>query len=515
MSNYSSSEKKPSPEQPSDSEQHALTVRNKSVPQTALNIASKSARNVKVWIREEKYSTYLDKAVDWADSAADFMCKKEGNDNRDEVMQMARSPIVFGMWVAIIFFGFFGLWAAFAPLDSAAIARGTVVVDSSKKTIQHLEGGIIEDILVKDGDVVEAGQPLVRLSPTAAKARQDTLVTQLRAAQALEARLIAERDGQNSISFPEELLQHQSNPEVKKLMDTQQKLFTVRRNDVEGKIKVLQQRIAQLQDQIQGVTAQANAAKAQMGYIRDEIAVVKKLLEQGDANRPRLLLLERTEAQLRGSQGQYLAEAAKAKQTITEAELEILNTKNTRLNEVVRDLRDTQVGVADLQEKVRASTDVAQRLVITAPVAGMVNGLAYHTVGGVIPPGGPIMDIVPQNDKLVIDAQVSPQDIDIVHVGLKARVRLTAFKARTTPILEGKVVKLSADRFVDKASGASYYVARVEIEKKALDKLTKIKHADLYPGMPADVLIVVGTRTFLHYLFSPITDTFNHAFREV
>lgn len=493
---------------------NALTLRSKSTP-ASRNIAEKSARHVKIWLKEEKYGVYLDKAVNWADSAADFMCRKEGNDNRDEVMHMARSPIVFGIWIMVIFFGVFGIWAAFAPLDSAAIARGTVVVDSSKKTIQHLEGGIIKEILVRDGDQVEIGQPLIRLSSTAAKSRQDTLVTQFRATKALEARLIAERDNSPTIAFSTDLLQNQSNPDVQELLDTQRKLFAIRKDEVEGKINVLKQRIAQFNDQIQGVTSQASAAKRQTGYIRDEIAVVEKLLQKGDANRPRLLLLQRTESQLQGAQGQYLAEAAKARQSITEAQLEILNTRNARLNEVVKELRDTQVNAADLQEKVKASTDISERLVISSSAKGTVNGLVYHTVGGVIPPGGTVMDIVPQDDKLVIDAQVSPMDIDIVHVGLKARVRLTAFKTRTTPILEGKVVKLSADKFVDKGSNASYYVARVEIDKTAMDKLTKIKHTDLYPGMPADVLIIVGTRTLLHYLFSPITDTFNHAFREV
>lgn len=489
-----------------DNQSSALTIRPRSVPQ--------AAKSVKLWLKEGKYETYLAKAVGWTDSAADFMCKQEGNDNRDAVMQSARSPIVFGIWVMIIFFGFFGLWAAFAPLDSAAIARGTVVVDSSKRTIQHLEGGIIQEILVREGDKVEAGQPLIKLSPTAAKSRQDTLIAQYLATRALEARLIAERDGLKEVAFSEELVNGASDPEIKKTMDSQARLFNTRRGDLEGKVNVLNQRIAQFNNQIRGLKAQAEAARSQNSFIKEELSIVKKLLEKGDANRPRLLALQRNEAQLQGLQGQYLAEAAKVQQSITEAEMEIINARNARLNDVVKELRDTQVNAADLQEKVRASKDVVNRIVITSPVAGIVNGLVYHTVGGVIAPGGAIMDIVPQNDKLVIDAQVSPHDIDVVHIGLKARVRLGAFKARTTPILEGKVVKLSADKFVDKASNNSYYVARVEIDQKDLAKLTKIKHADLYPGMTADVLIVVGTRTFLSYLFDPITDTFNHAFRE-
>lgn len=505
-----SSQQNQSPERDNDNTSGALAVRPKSVPRAMKN----STESVKLWLKEGKYETYLAKAVSWTDSAADFMCRKEGNDNRDAVMQSARSPIVFGIWVMLIFFGFFGVWAALAPLNSAAIARGTVVVDSSKRTIQHLEGGIIQEILVRDGDKVEAGQPLIKLSPTAAKAKQDTLVAQYLATKALEARLLAERDGLSEVVFSEELLNSKSDLEVQKTMDAQVRLFTTRKDELEGKINVLNQRIAQLNNQIRGLKSQAEAARSQNGYIKEELVIVRKLLEKGDANRPRLLALQRTEAQLQGQQGQYQAEAARAQQSITEAELEIINAKNARLNEVAKELRDTQVNVADLQEKVRASKDVVDRIVITSPVVGVVNGMLYHTVGGVIAPGAAIMDIVPQNDKLVIDAQVLPMDIDIVHVGLKARVKLNAFKSRSAPILEGKVVKISADKFVDKGSNNSYYLARVEIDQKDLARFMKVEQSDLYPGMSADVLIVVGTRTFLKYLFDPITDTFNHAFRE-
>lgn len=493
---------------------NALKIVSKIRPQ-AVSVINKTRNNVRLWcdtvIKEEKYGPHLSKVVYYIDRSTDFMTNTKGDENRDEVMQFARPSIVFGIWTLIIVFGFFGLWGALAPLDSAAVARGTIVLDSNKKTIQHLEGGIIKEILVREGDKVVAGQPLMRLSETAANARQDTLVAQLRAALALEARLIAERDNSDQLAFDKDLIDHQTDPEVAKTIDSQTRLFVSRKDEINGKINILNQRKAQANDQIVGLTAQEAAARSQLRLIRDEVETVNTLLKSGNANRPRLLALQRREAELRGIQGQYQSEIAKTKQNITETELQIINTRNEMVNSVMKELREVQVTIADLREKVKASSDIRDRLVIASPHAGIVTGLVYHTVGGVIAPGTSIMDIVPQDDKLVIDAQVAPQDIDVVHAGLKARIRLTAFRARTTPIIEGKVVNVSADKFVDKASNQSYYVARVEIDK---DMLHKLNHVELYPGMPADVLIVTGSRTFLHYLMGPITDTFNHAFRE-
>lgn len=493
---------------------NALKIVSKLKPQ-AVSVIKKTKNNVREWcdtvVKEERYGPHLSKVVYYIDRSTDYMTNNKSDENRDEVMHFTRPSIVFGIWTIIIVFGFFGLWAAFAPLDSAAVARGTIVNDSNKKTIQHLEGGIIKEILVREGDTVTAGQPLIRLSETAAKARQDTLVSQLRASLALEARLIAERDSRETIEFDKDLLDNQNNPEVAKIIDSQTRLFNARKEEINGKVGILNQRTAQFNDQITGLTAQEAATRSQMALIKDEVNTVSILLKSGNANRPRLLALQRREAELRGIQGQYLSEVAKTKQSITENDLQIINTRNEMLNNVMKELRETQVTLADLREKVKASSDIQERLEIVSPQPGIVNGLMYHTVGGVISPGTPIMDIIPQNDDLVIDAQVSPQDIDVVHAGLDARVRLTAFRARTTPIIEGKVVNVSADKFTDKATNQSYYVARVKINPDMLHKLEGVK---LYPGMPADVLIITGSRTFLHYLMGPITDTMRHSFRE-
>lgn len=462
-------------------------------------------------VTEQKLGPYAAKGLSWVDRSIAFMLSSETTPQRDEVMQWARPPIVFGGWVILITFGVFGLWAALFPIDSAAVARGVVVVESNKKTIQHLEGGVIAQIYVKEGDQVELGQPLIRLSEKVAKSHYDSFLAQLRASTALEARLVAERDDLEQIVFPKDLTDNLDNTEVRKLVETQKKLFFTRKAALEGKIDVLKQRIGQLHDEINSLAAQEQSAKGQLSLIREEIVVVRKLMATGDALKTRLLALQRKEAELKGGQEAYLAQIAKAKQGITEAELEIMNAKTAMLNETVRELRDTQVLIADLQERVKAAEDILDRLIITSPQRGTVNNLAYHTVGGVITPGTVIMDIIPQDDKLVIEAQILPQDIDVVHQNLPARIRLTAFKSRTTPVIEGKVTTISADRIIDKATNVPFYKARITLNPEMFSKL---KDIDLYPGMPADVLIITGSRTFLQYLFNPITDSFRQAFRE-
>lgn len=440
-----------------------------------------------------------------------YVAVREDIDQENPLM-VARAPVLFGFWVLFVVFGIFGTWATFAPLDSAAIAQGSVILDSSKKTIQHLEGGIISEILVREGSVVEKDQPLIRLSETAARASRDLVHGQLLAFKAAEGRLIAERDGKDILEFDSSLDEFDDNPDKEKILDAQQQLFKSRKKAYSGKIDILNQRVAQFNDEIKGLSAQAESVRNQRKLIGEEIEVVNKLLEQRNAVRPRLLALQRKAEELDGNRGEYLARVAKAKQHITETKLEIIQIKNTLLNEVAAELRDTQAQIADLEERLRASSDVLERIVVVAPQSGIVNNLQYHTVGGVVSPGAPILDIIPQDDRLVIEAQVKPQDIDIVHEGLTARVRLTAFKTRRVPVLEGQVINVSADRLVDQNTGIAFYLARVVIEDDQFEQLEE--EIELYPGMPADVMIQTGSSTFLRYLISPITDSFRKAFRE-
>lgn len=425
---------------------------------------------------------------------------------------LARPTILFGVSAVAVIFGIIVFWSAVAPLDSAAVATGSVILDSNKKTIQHLEGGIVDQIYVREGEFVEKNQPLIRLDETAAKSRYDLLKSQFVTFKTAEARLLAERDKRDDVTFSKELLAlEDKNSIVGENLDSQRRLFESRRRNVEGKTSVLLQKIEQSRREIQGLKAQQASVEQQVRLIRDELAGVRKLYASQNVSIQRLKGLEREEANLTGQRGEYVAMISRAEQAIAEANIEILNLKNDFEKEVVEELRETQTQLADLEERIRASADQFQRIVIAAPLAGTITDLKVHTVGGVISPGEKIADIVPQDDKLVIEAKVQPQDIDVVHAELVARVRLSAYKTRNVPPLDGVVRHVSADRFTDDRTGQTYYLARIEVDESELKRLQDVK---LYPGMPTEVLIVTGERTLLSYLFSPISDSFNKAFRE-
>ena len=426
---------------------------------------------------------------------------------------IARTSIVFGMFTLILLFGILGLWSVLAPIDSAAIASGKVALDSNKKTIQHLEGGIVEEILVTEGMHVKRGQPLVRLDDTAAKARMDLYRGQFIAARATEARLIAERDGTESVSFSDALLRiEKEDEEVAANLDSQRRLFKSRKESVQGQIDVLGQQIKQRGEEINGLEKQIKSADDQIDLLNEEIDVVRMLLEKGNAVKPRLLSLERNAAQIEGQRGEQQSMIARAEQSINEAKIQMFNVKTEMLNQVVQELKNTQVELSDLEEKLRTAEDVVNRIVVEAPISGEITGLAVHTKGGVIAPGERLMDIVPFDDKLIVEARVSPQDIDIVRPGLIARVRLLAYKVRNVPPVEGTVAIISADRFEDDRTGETYYIARVEIPEEQLTALGE--DIVLTPGMPTEVLIVTGSRSLFSYLMSPISDSFNRSFRE-
>ncbi len=427
----------------------------------------------------------------------------------------ARGAIITGMWSVILIFGIFGAWAAFAPLYSAAVSSGHVVLDSNRKTIQHLEGGIVKKIYVKEGDKVKKDQPLVALDATTTKARLDIFVAQSINSRAAEARLKAERDGDETITFPKDMLEKQDTDKlIDENIDAQTRLFKSRRESLDGRTAVLKQKIEQMKKEIDGMTSQEKSAKNQLDLLQEEIGAVKKLLAQGNASKPRLLALEREYANIQGRRGEYLANMARAQQQISEAEIQIINLQSDFQNEVLKELKEMQTQNADLDEKIRASADAVMRITIHSPISGVVTGLKVHTIGGVIAPGAAIMDIVPQNDKLIIETKVQLQDIDVVHTGLLARVRLTAYKTRKVPTIDGSVVNVSADSFTNEHTGEQYYIARVEIDSDELDKLDELDNVKLYPGMPAEVQIITGRRTFLSYLLTPITDSVNNALRE-
>ncbi|MEZ5934784.1 MAG: HlyD family type I secretion periplasmic adaptor subunit [Alphaproteobacteria bacterium] len=421
-------------------------------------------------------------------------------------------PVFWGVAILLVFLGGFGSWAAHAPLSSAIVAPGSVAVETKRKTVQHLEGGIVRRILVREGEHVTAGRPLVELDITQAQAAWQIKHGQLMAERALEARLIAERDGLERIVFPPDLsATGQTGAAARTAMAGQTSIFHARLAALDGQRQILTERIAQLRSEIVGLEAQLQAIRAQQRLIRAEIADVQALVDRGLERRPRLLALERSQAELAGRLGEGQSAIAKARQAIGETALQIIDLGNRRAEEVVAELGDAQAKIADLREQVTATEDVLQRRSILAPVSGSVVNLQTVTAGGIATPGAALMEIVPEDDKLTIQAKIRLTDIDSVRPGLAAKIRLIAFKAWLTPTLSGKLTYVSADSLVDERSGDAYYDARITVARQDPKQL---EYIGLYPGMPVQVLITTGARPLLTYLLQPLLDSAARAFRE-
>jgi HlyD family type I secretion membrane fusion protein len=417
-----------------------------------------------------------------------------------------------GLLIIVLFFGGFGAWAGLAPLASSAVAVGAVRVEGNRKTVQHLEGGIIQELLVKEGDVVQRDQVLVRLDRTAAQSRFETVRHQYDLLKASEARLLAEQAGSDRLIFPQELQDRRDEPRIATLLGGQERIFATRRQSYRGQNEILKARIDQLRSQAGGLAAQQASAERQLELIRKEQATVADLVRKGLEREPRLLDLQRRAAALEGSRAEAMAEIARVQQTVGETELRILSLNDEQAEKVAAELKDTQADLAKAEEELGAAADVLRRREIRAPLAGTVLGMKYFTPGGVISPGTPILDIVPADDRLLVEAQLSPLDIDVVRPGLLAEIRLSAYKQRRMPILDGRLIQVSADRLVNEKDGSAYYKALIEVDTRELAALEE--PVELYPGMPADVMIKVGERTFFDYLTSPIHDSFTRAFHE-
>jgi HlyD family secretion protein len=422
-----------------------------------------------------------------------------------------RRLALFGAALIAVFIVGFGAWSAVAPLKSAALASGVVAVESNRKTIQHLESGIIDAILVHDGDTVAAGQPLIRLDSTRARTDLAALQSQFWDALAGEARLVAQRDGRDRIDFPDDLLARVDDPVLARVMAGQRGIFDTRRSSLRSKTAVIRRRIAETDEEINGLKAQVAAAEQQGAILHEQIEVMRPLVARGLEAKPQILSLQRNFAQVEGQRGTALAQIARAKQSIAEAEIEILNLDNDARKQTADELRDTQQKIHELREKVEAATDVMTRTVVRAPEAGVVTDLRVHTPGGVVNAGDPLMDLVPERDRLIVEGRVKPQDIDVVHVGLAAEVRLLPYKQRRTPSIDGRVIYVSADRLVDKSSNQPYYAAKVRVDEQ---ELARLKGVEMVPGMPSEVMIETGETTVALYALAPILDSFHRAFRE-
>jgi len=422
-----------------------------------------------------------------------------------------RRSVLVGTTIILIFFGIFGAWAVFAPLDSAAIASGKLAVENNRKVVQHLEGGIVKEILVRDGEAVKTGQPLIRLVSIQPRAQLQLIRGQRNALLARAARLRAERDGNVGLSFPEELTAQGDDSRVQETMLGQLNIFAARRDAIEGKRQILGQRVAQFREEIAGIEAQIWSADEQLVLIEDELTGLQTLFAKGLTPKSRILELQQRKAEIQGERGQNLSAIARAKQNITEAEIRIFELRTEQVSEVVSELREVEIELLAVQERLGSAEDVQRRTDVVSPADGVIVDMQITNVGAVIQPGERLLDVVPGNEKLVIDARVAPTDIDVVYPGLPAQVRLVAFNQRITPTVEGAVTSVSADSLIDEATGESYFTARIEIsnpDDPTLDGLV------LLPGMPAEVLIRTGERTLLQYLLSPVQQSFTRSLTE-
>ena len=422
-----------------------------------------------------------------------------------------RRSMTVGLVIVGVFVGGFGTWAAVAPLESAAIAPGIIGVSTERRTVQHLEGGIVAEILVADGDRVDAGQTLIVLDDTTPRAALDLLEGQHRSLAALNARLEAERDNRPAIRWPDWLagaaLDDAGAAEV---MATQERIFQARAVSLANQRNIHRRRIEQLREESAGLEGELAAQDRRRALLAEELEGVRELVERGLEPRPRLLAMERAETEIVGDRVRNQARIASIEQTIDETRLVIDELGNVRLAEVVAELREVETRLSDLRERLAAARDVVERTRVAAPVAGTVMDLQVFTEGGVVAAGQRLMDVVPANDRLVIEARVAPNDIESIALGLPAQVRLTAYSQLGAPRLSGRVVRVSADRLGDPRTGASWYEARVALDPDQ----PGLSSLPLVPGMPAEVMIVTGARTPIDYLLTPIVESLGRAMRE-
>lgn len=422
-----------------------------------------------------------------------------------------RKFALFGYSLIFFTFGVMGLWAAIAKVDKAVVASGWVSVETNKKTIQHLEGGIVKEILVKEGQHVNKDQPLVRLESTQAKANSDILYNQLMSALALEARLLAERDDKSKIQWPSEFKDYKQSPFLVKLVEDEDRQFQEREETLNGQISIIDSKRKQLRTEIDGIAIEKKSAEKQVDLINQELKSIKDLYKKQLVPTTRLLSMERELARLQGIIGKTITETAKAENSVSEMGIQIEQTKQKFKEDVATNLLDVRNKLSDFKQKNIVAIDVLRRIELKAPRSGTVQNLKAFTIGQVIRPGEPIMDIVPDDEALIIQAQFQPQDIDVVHDGQKAEIKFPAFHSRTLPTMEGVIETLSHDRLIDEASRQPYYLGTIVISKADIPSEYQTR---LRPGMPAEIIVAAGERTVLNYLVSPLSSAIRKTFIE-
>jgi HlyD family secretion protein len=423
-----------------------------------------------------------------------------------------RSPMKWAYLNIIAFLAVFILWSVLAPMNSAAIAPGVLRAEGGgRKTIQHLEGGIIESITVREGQSVSKGQVVARLDRTQTSAIDTALQGQYDTLMAQDARLTAERERRPTIAFPAELTARASDPRVAEIMNGQKSVFLSRKNSQFAQLSILEQRVGQSYAEIDSYSAQIAALADQSALMNQEITNVAALVKEGLERQSRLLTLQRQSSALEGQRGQLVANIARVRQSVSETEAQMLYLRDSLLTEVTAQQRENKTQMLEIVERLKASNDVDKRREIVSPVDGRIVNLKFVTSGGVVRPGEPIMDVVPRNEKIIVLAKLKANDVDSVREGQEASVRLTPYKARIMPLLKGRVISVGADATADESTQQLYYLTQIELDEKELHQL---KDVQLLSGMPAEVFIDLGERSLFQYFIQPLVDSFRRAFRE-
>jgi HlyD family type I secretion membrane fusion protein len=439
-----------------------------------------------------------------------------GGDDRtplDPALQRRlRRPMKIGAAIIAVFVFGLGLWASLYSRETGITAAGAVKVESNRKTVRYREGGTVRQILVKEGQRVRPGQPLILFDDVQPRAAYDVFQSQYDGLLAQAARFSAEGTGKASLEFPPELTARMADPRVAGMIRDQQFLFTTRLQLFQSQNSVLSQRLDQLQTQIQGQQAQVDSSNEQRSLMAEELTGYQTLYDKGFAPKPLILQRKRAIADIDGRKGAQLAEIARLRQQMGETRMEMVATRDQRESQAAEGLRDAQARLADVTPRLTAAKQALEGATVRSPVDGYVFNLTQFTVGGVTGAGEQLMDIVPANAPLMITVMIKPEDVDNVHVGMDARVRLSGLNQRWHSPLPAKVMVVSADRIDNERTGQSAYRVDLRIDPK---ELTKLKHAStITPGMPAQAMIVAGKRTVMGSLISPITDTLHDALRD-
>lgn len=432
-------------------------------------------------------------------------------DVKSDIQKQVAKPIKFALWTIAFTLFFFVIWGGLAPLDSAIMAQGSIVFSGNRQIIQHDTGGIIKNILVRDGDLVTEGQPLIELNPSQAAVGLNINLSQLRTTTAVEKRLIAEESANDQVDFTSDYLDIE-NPEVQRLIENQKQLFELRRDMIKGKLESMNKQIDQAQEKLIGEKGQLKSIQSQLASARSNANDAEQLFKKEAVNKIYLMQAKNQLQQLEGEESRIKAAIAITENSIIDGKIQLLNVKNDFMNRVEEEYKQNHVTLLETEQKYLHAKEMMERTTIKSPVSGVISSLVYHTVGGFISPGVKIMEINPQDDDLIIDSYVTPNEISSLRVGIPVKIQLNAYKQRLVPRLDGEVTYVSANTIVHEQAKQEFYLVKIKIDKNTIEQLNS--DVKLYPGMPVTVFIIRGTRTFLQYFLSPIVDSFHKAFKE-